>query len=471
MLLPMTNGPDLWERVYNEFEPETPAKTPEQRAEREYSPVPDIVRSLARPFGAKKFLITGSVGAGKTTELHRIAEEQVEHQIVVLFDVYAHFEQTVKDAHAINNLESWELLFLVGLAVYGAAAEEFDHKWDRKVTKALEDAIKALQDPKNKVEIDVGKLASSVLVLVGGASGALLGGPALGAGAGALVSKLMESETAGAVGTAALKAVNSVATAVRWNLPIGRQSREPRSDQDGQVVAMLNAVNLIIGEVQKNYRQVLVLLDGLDRITDRDNIEALFVRSSLLADLVCPMVAIAPISVRRGHMDTVRGFEAKDLVNVPVVARHKPNYPNLGEGVSFFHELMALRMKKLGLTDMRLFTTEQINRMAWCSGGRARDFVKLVRGVAERAWDEKLDRVTGAIVEASVDEARRKKESGLNSEEIALLEQVLRDERRALPGKPEAISLLDKQRLVPYPNESTWYFPHPLLTLNLVKPS
>lgn len=448
----MTGGPTSWERVYNEFEPETPAKSPQRRAERMYSPVPAIVRSLERPFGAKKFLITGSVGAGKTTELHRIAEQRVEHQLVVLFDVYAHFEQTVKDPHAINNLESWELLFLVGLAVYAAAASELGHKWDPKVSAALQDAFKTLQDPNDPIKIDVSKLASTMLVLIGGVSGAV-GGPALGVAAGA----------------AALKALDNVTQAVRWTVPMGRQSQEPRSDQDGRVVAMLHAVNLIIGEVQRDYRQVLVLLDGLDRITDRSNIEALFVRSNLLAELVCPMVAIAPISVRRGHMDVVRGFEAKDLVNVPVVSRAKPEYPYLGDGVAFFHELMQLRMNKLGLSEAQPFSTAQIDRLAWCSGGRARDFVKLVRGVAERAWDAKVDRATDEIVEQAVDEARRNKESGLDADDIALLEVVLRDERRALPGGPAAIRLLDTQRLVPYPNESTWYFPHPLLTLNLVK--
>ncbi len=448
MLAPMAAEPSLWQRIYEEFAPEEPARAPE-RAERQYSPVGTIADSLRRPFGDKKFLITGSVGTGKTTELHRIGEGQSE-RFVVLLDVYAHFESTILDPHAINNLQSWELIFLIGLAIHRAASTQLGHQWSPEVTRALHDAAAKLQesDEADDAMIDVATLASSVVVSVGGA---LVGGPA-----------------GAAAGNAALKLVEGVGKAVNWTLPIGRKRREPRSDQDGHVRAMLGAVNEAIGELRRKYRDVLVLLDGLDRIKDRENIEALFVRSSLLADLACPTVAIAPITVRRDHMARVRGFEAKDLVNVPVVDREKYEFPSLGPGVGFFHELMTLRLDKLGLTEMAPFTRAQIDRMAWCSGGRARDFVTLVRGVAERAYDGAVTKAKDLMIEQAVDEARRKKESGLNKDEIALLRAQLMDERRALPGGDIAIALLDRQQLIPYPNESTWYFPHPLLTLNLV---
>jgi hypothetical protein len=43
------------------------------------------------------------------------------------------------------------------------------------------------------------------------------------------------------------------------------------------------------------------------------------------------------------------------------------------------------------------------------------------------------------------------------------------DPAHLLPDEESVEDLLDSFYLLPYPNESEWYYPHPLLTMHLVK--
>ena len=109
------------------------------------------------------------------------------------------------------------------------------------------------------------------------------------------------------------------------------------------------------------------------------------------------------------------------------------------------------------------------DRLAWASGGLLRHFCRLARSVVELAELEAATRVEDAWIEAAIDERRRELEDGMTREEFALLQGVADDPRHELPDGPLARALLGEHRLVPYPNQSTWYFPHPLLTLSKVR--
>ena len=73
------------------------------------------------------------------------------------------------------------------------------------------------------------------------------------------------------------------------------------------------------------------------------------------------------------------------------------------------------------------------------------------------------------MVDDSIDERRRLLELGLDRAKIGLLRDVASDPEHRLPDGDEIGTLLDQFCLLPFPNRSEWYFPHPLLTLELVR--
>lgn len=436
----MSGNRARWERLYREFDPERPADTPALRADRAYSPARDIDQALKRPFGPVRALFAGSVGTGKTTELLRIADAQRERRFVVFLDLGRHFSEVVRDGQAIQNVHPWEVLLLVALAVWRGARELLGRAGgadDEALARAIERLAGGSSDGDGAPTVNVASLAGALALVVGGAAGG----------------------TAAAVGGA----LSQLAAAGDWTLRIGLRDRPRLPDQDPGIQALLAATNRLILATQQAYRPLLVVIDGLDRIVEPTTVRGLFVDSRLLCDLECSVVVTAPISIPR---PLVRVFDVYDLPNVPVLLQAAPPAP--GPGLAFFHDAWTRRLRVAGI-DEPMLSEAQVSRLAWACGGQARLFMRLVREVAERGWDQDLPAATDAVIEDAVDERRRLQERGLTRGSIDLLQRVADDPEHRLPDGPEVLPLLEQHHLLAFPNRTTWYFPHPLLTLELVK--
>lgn len=442
---------DLWQRIFERFDPTQPAGESAWRADRPLSPFEDINQSLDRPFGIPRLLLTGTVGTGKTTELLRIAEARARKEFVVFLDLERHFEQVVGDTAALQHVSPWEVCFLVGLALLRSAEDRLGFTFPAPHLEDLKQAWIRLAKSSGEVTqepaLDLAKLAKSMVLLASSAAPPLAGG------------------AAGAVGSA-LSALAAAADAGKWSITLGL-TKKALPDQDAQVQTLLRCVNVLIGLVHQRAGRVLLIIDGLDRIESFDRARELFIDSQMIGQLDCRIVLCGPFALRRdGLIVNVRAFsDVPPLVNVPVLSQQDPALP--GAGVRFFHELFARRVADLGATD--LLDPSLLDRLAYYSGGRAREFVHLIRRLSELAWDEGAPSATPAIVDKVIDERRRRREMGLTREKIRILEAVAADPDHRLPDGDDARSLLATGALLPYPDGSEWYYPHPLLTMNLVR--
>ncbi|HZI14965.1 MAG TPA: hypothetical protein VE153_31635 [Myxococcus sp.] len=440
----------LWQTFHERFDPELPAPV-EWRAPRVHSPAKKMLETLDRPFGISRTLLMGTVGTGKTTELLRVAEGREKGELVVFMDLAQHFAEVVKDPNALDRIYAWEVCFLAGLALVARFKERLGHELDPHLVKQLGEAWQGLAAATGTPtpQLDLTTFSKDALEL-----GATLA-------------------VAGDLGFAALglKAAKAVVGAVRgpWTLPLGR-SPNTLPDQDRRVQDLLGAVNLLLGEVQSKHRRVLLVIDGLDRIRDLSRAKALFVESQLLSQLSCPLIVCGPFALRHDLSTAgVRGFKTTPLVNEPVLNHDNPSLP--GPGVEFFRDLYLQRVKDLGLEAQNKISPELLGKLAYYSGGRARDFVRFIRSLAELAWDRAMPQATPELVDQVLDEWRLRQEIGLDKGHLQLLEEVAKDPQHRLPPGALARELLNYQHLLPYPNDSEWYFPHPLLTMHLVRTS
>jgi hypothetical protein len=287
-----------------------------------------------------------------------------------------------------------------------------------------------------QAETDLAKLAKSMVIL---ASSAVGGGAAATA-----TSSLL----------APLEAVD-----VKWRLPLGR-SKKLLDDQTEEVQTLLTAANILINDIRHQLgRTVLLVLDGLDRIENRDDANALFGDSAILAHIQCNSVIGAPFVLRHDtRLATVRGFEVKILVNEPVLAHDDPSKP--GPGIDFMLDVFRRRTHDLASPIDEAIVRE----LAYRSGGRLRDFIKLVRELAGQVLLRGAETASGADLDTALREQRLLLEAGLNTEHIAALRSVMDDPRHRLPPGTIGYELLRTNRLLPYPDGSEWYYPHALLT-------
>ncbi|MEM9455044.1 MAG: hypothetical protein AAGF11_12760 [Myxococcota bacterium] len=434
----------FWRAVHEVFDPIVPVTDPTLRAERgtRYNPMVELDRRLRLPIGHMCYAVAGGVGSGKSTELLATAGRLTNDALVVFVDLWRHFESSVRDPAALDHLQPWELVGLLGLALVRAGRERFGHPW-KEPQDDLARALGAFGHPEpGKPSVDVSRLTGGLAVMAGGAVGAIAG-----------------------TGLELLKAATDATT---WNWKIGLRGRDRTSDQDQRVRRVLDATNGVIQTLRDAYQRKLILvIDGLDRVRVPATFEDLFVDSNLLRELACDVVVCAELALVQRYRSRMRITKTFEVTNIPVARRDDPTL--VGDGVGFFHDLVR---RRLGAPEVPLspnaFTAEMIERLAWCSGGRLRDFMSLVREIAIRGLMDEVDVVSSDAVEAVIDDLRREKEGGLNADEIAELQRVLKDPKHRLPGGEVALGLLDKHLLLAYPNESTWYLPHPVLTLKLL---
>ncbi|WP_437894317.1 hypothetical protein [Sorangium sp. So ce124] len=443
----------IWQTVHERFDPAVPAELSAWRADRPLSPFENINKALDRPFGVPRMLLTGTVGTGKTTELLRIAEARSRKEFVVVINLERHFEQVVGDAAALQHISPWEVCFLAGVALLRSAEEQLGFSFPEIHLRALEQTWIKLAQSSDEIaqapSIDIAKLAKSMVVLASRGAAGVVGG------------------AAGAAIESGLSVLAAVADAGRWSLPFGRK-KTSLPDQDAEVQTLLACVNVLIGLVQQHGSKVLLIIDGLDRIDSFERAKELFLDSQMISQLACRVVLCGPFILRQGgYMSNISGFSGvPPLVNVPVMLPDDPS--RLGPGVPFFHALFARRVADLGAPG--LVSPALLDRLAYYSGGRAREFVRFIRRLAELAWDVDAFAVTDTLVDKVLDEWRLVKESGLDVGQIRLLEAVVADPQHRLPeDRDKASTLLKINALLPYPNGSEWYYPHPLLTMRLLR--
>jgi hypothetical protein len=437
----------LWRTLHDRFDPEEPAPRA-WRADRESSPAAEICDALDRPFDTPRVLLTGTVGTGKTTELLRIAEQRAAagKEFVLFLDLVHHFGSVVGDIEALQHVSSWEVCFLVGMALIRAAEERFGHTFSKDerddLARAWSELAKATDTAPAAPQLDVAGLAKSMAFL---ASTASPQGTAVAAG---------------------LAMIDKALGALKWNAPIASGKRS-LPDHDAAMQTLLGSVNRILGSFRTRSVPVLFVLDGLDRIRSRDRAAALFLESEMIGRLACPLVVCAPWVLRHDKaIARVHRFpKVCKLANEPVMAPDDPSRE--GPGVDLFCEVYRRRVADL--QGGELIADTLLRKLAYYSGGRGRDFVRSVRMLAEKAWDIDADQATATLVDKVIDEARRLMETGLDAGDLAVLTRVANDPDHELPAGETARELLGWGHLLSYSNGSDWFYPHALLATRVAR--
>jgi hypothetical protein len=438
---------DWWREVYRRFDPWRPAEAA-WRVERPRSPAARIAAEIGTGVGPLRYVLLGTPGSGKSTELKALAERAREDHLVVAHDVGTHFHETLRDDAALQRVRPWEVLFLLGLAVFRAGEEAFDVRFPEALCDRFEKAAARVLLPGGggapAPTLSIVKLAKSVAVLAGGA----IGGPS--------AAKAIESLTA-------------AGDAAEWTVPLGKADRT-LTDQDAPVQELLDAVNGLVQHLQKEKGPLLLVTDGLDRVDEFETNRWLFQKSRVLGRLEASTVYAAHLSLHlRGLVATLHGFHRSQLANIQVLDPHVQSRP--GSEIGFLVEVWNRRVDVTGFGAEPPIAPAELERLARYSGGLLRDFAHLVQGVAMDVLTTGTERADAATIDRAIHERRLVREEPWSARHDRVLRAVLK--QRTLPDLsaeadgPEFLDqLVDSFQLLPYPNESLWWYPHPLLTLS-----
>ena len=435
-----------WRALYNAFQPARPLEPSEMDlfVRRPGDVADGIARSLQLGLDTQgKWVVCGSTGCGKSTALVRLAQILAPDFAVVGIDLG-------RSVPRVDNLSGPEVLFLVGAAAIRAA----DELWGQAIAPARVEALARafgglLSDQARHVSV------SDLLQGV------------------ALFAASLAAPGAGAVATAATGAARAVGGALGGRLEVARGSARlgglTRVVHEGEpdVVALALAVDDILVQVAET-RPPLVLVDGLDKLTDLPAIRDLFATTRFLSRPSVPVVYSGPITLMLAAEWKAAGasFQRSRLTNV-VVRQPQVDWADVGadeveRGREVLRELVERRLAKCAVEAKEVFAEEALSSLITRSGGVVREFVHLVQRSTFLALDRESSRIGAQEAEAAVAEIRKEYDVVFTRRRVDELRFVREH------GEPSGDGDVSKDLLLwgyvlPYSNGRVWFEPHPIL--------
>lgn len=432
---------EQWRRLYKVFDPKRRLEFDDLQlfVERPDSVAPDIARSVTSGFDAQgKWLICGSVGSGKSSELAKLASLLRDTHVVVGVDLW-------QAAGRIEELAPAEILYCIGAAAVRTVKELWDHEVPSQLVDRLQAAFAGLLDRRHRVDLGdfvegVALFAADLLVPGAGNAGKALGRVAKGA---AGKSELSVGRTR-----------------------VGGLTR-PTKEGDPALRDLQDAVDAILSDIGQ-IRAPVVLLDGLDKLTELPKIRDLFATSRVLAGPQAPMIYTGPVTLMIAAEWSAAGtyFERPRLTNLAVNAARTParalSANKIAAARAVARAALERRCQSEGV-EFEAFDSEGVELLISKSGGVLRQLMHLTREACKVAAFADAESLQLQHVQTACDQLRKEFEITMNGERREALEYV------AAHGEPRGDQVSHELLLwnyaFPYVNGEVWFEPNPLIEL------
>jgi len=238
------------------------------------------------------------------------------------------------------------------------------------------------------------------------------------------------------------------------------------------------AANELIGTAKleltkKGYRDLVVIVDDLDRMIDRPHgvvpcstCEHLFVRrEAQLTAFLCHFVYTMPIScVYSGMAATIENLYGGQPPVVPMtkLTTRPPEAKPFKPGIQKFRDIITKRLAKAQVDETQVFNDAKVrDELVKLSGGQPRELMILIR---EAILGTGLP-IDAPAVERAAREGRRSYARQLMAEHWPIIEAVRRNGTlgRTTDNDKAIRELLESRAILSYVNDEDWYGENPLL--------
>ncbi len=429
----MARSTEFWikfQQVFNPYEVLVEQRSQDFYCERLHSPFEDLLDDFRSDLQRNRppvAFFAGHRGSGKSSMLYRLLDQLKADYFIVYFDIEHNLE---KDKAA-----PIDLLYLLGVAIFNVALAENLDPEEENLMALVKSVYKTVFERKEteKEEINIADLLKGVISF---------GATILAGGIG---QKLAEAATKGLSSSAA------------FSEEVGyKREVEPHPQ------TVINQINLIIADVEtKAGKPLLVVVDGLDKLTKADQARQIFIESRALRAPLCGLIYTVPMLVfGEQKFDEVEDdCASRFFPNINIYSKHDDS-PN-PEGHQLMGEVIFKRLSALGLkANNELFNEEALAELILKSGGVMRWLIELARDSGRQAERMNLDQINRQAVNRAIENFAAKKLGRLGIDKIEELRKTRKEKRYS--GAPASLELLHSRLIVAYRNGRPWYDAHPL---------
>ena len=363
--------------------------------ERAGKPLNKLIRALLRQHRQPpKYFFSGHRGCGKSTELNRLAADDViKKQFFIV-------KYSVKDVCDVNNLNYVDVLFSMGAQLY---IQYID------AGKELEpELLKELESWGHSIELEQEKTKSAGVSMKGWISAFFL----------SVQAKIKSEHT---------------------TRKIIREQIEPKLSE------LIDKINLIIADIEgKEKKNVLVIIDDLDKPSLEQAKEIFYNNYTAITQPACYIVYTVPISIFFGP--EIR--ESKFFL--PNIKLHTKNDRNGidKEGYELMRTFVYRRMKE------ELIEPKALDFAIKMSGGVFREGARIMQIAADSAIENERGRILKEDVERAEREIRSDFKRILESDDYNALNEISKS--NDIRGIERIGHLLHNLSVLEYENEENW---------------
>ena len=370
--------------------------------ERAGKPLNKLIRALLRQHRQPpKYFFSGHRGCGKSTELNRLAADDVINKRFFIV------KYSVKDMCDVNNLNYVDVLFSMGAQLY---IQYID------AGKELEpELLKELESWGRSIELEQEKTKSAGVSMKGGISAFFL----------SVQAKIKSEHT---------------------TRKIIREQIEPKLSE------LIDKINLIIADIEgKEKKNVLVIIDDLDKPSLEQAKEIFYNNYTAITQPACYIVYTVPISIFFGP--EIR--ESKFFL--PNIKLHTKNDRNGidKDGYELMRTFVYRRMKE------ELIEPKALDFAIKMSGGVFREGARIMQIAADSAIENERGRILKKDVERAEREIRSDFKRILESGDYNTLDEISKS--NDIRGIEKVGHLLHNLSVLEYENKENWYDIHPTL--------
>ncbi|HJH28161.1 MAG TPA: hypothetical protein C5S51_00425 [Methanosarcinaceae archaeon] len=260
---------------------------------------------------------------------------------------------------------------------------------------------------------------------------------------------------------------DSVDAKVGVNLPLvfinllGRMKSETgtktkiRTQIEPRVSELIGIINDTIAEIETNEKQVLIIIDNLEKIDYEKAIDLFYVHATQLTQPLCKIIYTFPISLKSSEKFMQIKINFSDVIIHPNIKIHERDGSEYQKGIGFMKEIVSKRAS----TD--LFEDDTLEYIIDMSGGVVREYIRIIRDSAIRALARGKTSISKDIAVEVVNSLKNIYKAQLSDKDYEVLQDVCRT--KDIKRDEQLVGLLHNLSVLEYINADSWCDLNPIV--------
>jgi GTPase SAR1 family protein len=225
---------------------------------------------------------------------------------------------------------------------------------------------------------------------------------------------------------------------------------EIRKQIEPRVSELISLINDTITEIEKNDKQVLVIIDNLEKIESDNALKLFYNHGTQLTQPICKIIYTFPISLKSSNIFQQIKMNFSDVYVHPNIKIHEKegSEHHYKKGRDFMKEIVSKRVSQ------DLFEPDALEYILDMSGGVVREFIRIIRDSSIRALARGKITIDKDIAIDVVNGLKNLYQAQLSDSDYKVLLEVYKT--KDIKRDDKLVNLLHNLSVLEYRNGRSW---------------